>query len=137
MKYRIRGSDFAIELVLILDIMDPIIVIMERAQAVSANCWSRITDVQDLLAHLNEMESALKKVDAVADLKSLDMMPLTKIHSDDLANNRFCGHDLLEGWLIKPMPNSKKCNWVVRDFIEVIADMNTLLKNLISAITER
>ena len=104
MKYKVRGSDFALQLVLILDLFRGVKEVMEKVQGVQNNVWNTIELVEALLQDLDEKRLALMDVGTVQDLSLLDAshFPLTVKHASDLADNKFKGMDLLEGWLVVP-----------------------------------
>lgn len=65
MKYRIRGSDYALSLCFMLDLLKPIKLAMEKVQAVSSNVWTAIEAFEEVTTHLNSINDALKEVTEV------------------------------------------------------------------------
>ena len=131
MKYKVRESDFALQLVLILDLFRGVKEVMEKVQGVQNNVWNTIELVEALLQDLDEKRLALMDVGTVQDLSLLDAshFPLTVKHASDLADNKFKGMDLLEGWLVVPTSKTK-VEWVLKDFAENVRDIVDLCSDV-------
>ena len=138
MKYKVRGYDFALQLCLFFDIFDDFKAVMEKMQNLQSNIWLPVDLVPHLRSLLEERELALGQLQDLPNLKSLNgkLFHRTLFNADDLAEGRFKGHDLLEGWLIKPT-KGKKVEWVKQDFVEVIADVKSFVSMLNESIRKR
>ena len=122
---------------MILDIMDPVIKTMERAQLVTSNCWDTISNITNLTALLTEMHEQLSPVLGVHELEKLSLFPRVLEHQNELCENKFCGVELLDGWLVVPVANTKQFTWVCREFKEVMDEIKKFLWNLKEAIEKR
>ena len=71
MKYKVRGSDFALQLCIFLDIFDDFKAVMEKMQNLQSNIWLRVDLVPRLRSLLEERELALGQLQDLPDLKSL------------------------------------------------------------------
>ena len=59
MKYKVRGSDFALQLCLFLDLFDDFKAVMEKMQNLQSNIWLPVDLVPRLRSLLEERELAL------------------------------------------------------------------------------
>ena len=105
MKYKIRGKDFVIQLLLILGILQPITNVMIKAQSVSLMVWEIPKLAGVLQEHLQKQADDLEQLKEAAPFNDLEkvysnLFPLTRKHAEDTKKDKFYQQDLLEDWLI-------------------------------------
>ena len=135
MKYQIRGSDFAIQLCLLLDVFIRIKQIMARVQSVSMNLWNTVEWASSLLELLCMQQTELNHLARVEDLASLptDLFPRTRQNASDFANNKFSGKELHLGWLVTT--SGKSVKWECQEFPEYIREIQQVAFEIKSRIS--
>ena len=141
-KYAIRGWDYALELCLIIDLMQPITKVMCQVQKVNHNVWQAKSWIEQMIAHTEEALAALSALkDGTGTLESLGtlpagLFPVTARHSEELAQYRFQGLELLAGWTIETEDRGG-VKWQELTFIEVVGCICTLFTRILSNIKDR
>ncbi|XP_047741568.1 uncharacterized protein LOC125179542 [Hyalella azteca] len=141
-KFKVRGQDFAVELVLMLDIFTPIKDLLERCQRVEQYIWNSILWIRDTLERLDRISAELEQLHKLDDLSRLPshLFPHTRKHAEELGKRKFFDLELLDGWLTRPSPGRGKSDgveWVLYEPEEYLHDVADLSKNLKSALRKR
>ena len=131
-QYMIAGSDFVADLLSFLDIMDPIIDLMLRAQSLDTPIWK----LQMWWPEVREI--LLKAVKG----NPLVFPRLSKVEHSLIPGLKFKGVELLQGWLItkdngKNADGNSRFTWHLRDSKDIEEDRKNLAKELCEALNIR
>lgn len=142
LKYQLRGSDLFIELCTILDVLKPLVDMVQMCNSVSTNSWN-------ILDYLTKVKSILKNMQDALTQKSFNcveqkLFPTLFKHKDELQALTFKGNELLDGWLLKASSQTRSkdggkgtYSWVARENEEILQDLCQFTKDIGSVLEKR
>lgn len=139
-KFAIKSEDFARDLCSIMDVLQPIVDIMVKAQSLSMPIWKVVLWLPRLLSHLDGMDAptVVKMPRLESALKTLRAETST-----------FLGVEVEEGWVIQsttvesasdgPWRRKPKTliNWVERDENTCLQEASIFLKDVSASVAQR
>lgn len=140
LQYKIAGQDFIYDLLVILDILHPVIVCMDKLQSFSCPIWKTPK-------YLREVINALEAIN----VDTLCGLPRLQKHKADIENMMYSGVQLKPGYLVdkevcqevqeSSTKRKKKIertyHWTAREITECEKEAVQLIKDLTTSIKHR
>lgn len=139
LKFKIIGQDFIYDLLVLLDILNPVVKAMEALQSFSAPIWKVVPYLDSVIKYLKSIN-----------FSTFAGLPRLKEHIEDLNKLVYKGVKLEPGYLVvattsEPQPQdgkkrgpvNKTYTWSARDLNECEKDAQTFLEDLIKSVEAR
>jgi len=127
-EYLLAGRDFVLDLMALIDIIEPLCNLMLRAQKLNRPGWLILEDYKSVIAVWDVMEMELKE-------RKFNKMKLMKDNFKDILIKKLKNVTLLDGWTftgeVFVEENNKRrkvCNWDEREVEDCIRDLLKVIR---------
>jgi len=127
-EYLLAGQDFIIDLMALIDIIEPLSILMLRAQKLNRPGWLIINDCEKVLAVWESMENELLN-------QKFEKMSLMKENFNHVLDKKLKSVTILEGWTctgeeVTYVNNKRRkvCNWEQREVSDCVKDLLNVVR---------
>ncbi len=116
----------------IIDVLEPLVLLMLRGQVLSLPGWKILSWVEDVIQRIELYQKEIMKP-----IPSSKVAPLLNKHTKDLNNMKFKSIDLVEGLLVEDEVPGRPINWRMRSIEDSKSDLAGTASDILKELKNR